>query len=96
MTDEEKTLVELEQRCKSNSRRLDEMEGTVKDIHEMSAAIKMMGQSIQRLTEEIREQGARVKNLEAIPAGRWEMMVKTVLTAILSAGVGAMLAVVLK
>lgn len=96
MTDDEKLLIELEQRCKSNTHRIDDLERVVDVIHELSTSIKLMGQDVKALTEETKAQGVRLEKLESIPADNWKAVIRTLITAAASALAGAALTLILK
>lgn len=89
MTIEER-VVEVDQRSRSNTKRIDKLEDTTAVIHEMTVSVKLMGQNVERLVKEIEKQGERLTNLEMVPARQWSSVKKTVFTSLTSTLAGGL------
>lgn len=100
MEESDRLLVETIERAKSNQHRIEKLEETTADIHELASSVRLMAQSIERMTEELREQGERLTALERQPAERWNSMTRTLITSAAStlAGgvVGALIALLVR
>jgi len=109
MEETDRTLIETEQRAKSNSHRLDEVEENQKEqsneLRTLTTTVNALAQSIEQFVssqqleaEHVRQSleahGKRLGALECQPAENWKLVVRTVLTGVVSAlagGLGALL-----
>ena len=96
MDDIERTVIELDQRSKSNTKRLDRLEKTTEAVQELATSVKLMAQNLERMNEELEKQGQRLEKLEQQPADRWNTIIKTMLTAVVSALAGGVAAMLIK
>ena len=96
MDDIERTVIELDQRSKSNTKRLDRLEKTTEAGQELATSVKLMAQNLERMNDELEKQGQRLEKLEKQPADRWNTITKTFLTAIVSALAGGFAAMLIK
>lgn len=96
MDDIERTVIELDQRSKSNTKRLDRLEKTTEAVQELATSVKLMAQSLDNMADEQKRQGERLEKLEQQPADRWNTTIKTMLTAIVSALAGGFAAMLIK
>ena len=96
MDDIERTVIELDQRSKSNTKRLDRLEKTTEAVQELATSVKLMAQSLDNMADEQKRQGQRLEKLEQQPADRWNTIIKTMLTAVISALAGGFAAMLIK
>ena len=96
MDDIERTVIELDQRSKSNTKRLDRLEKTTEAVQELATSVKLMAQSLDNMADEQKRQGERLEKLEQQPADRWNTIIKTMLTAVVSALAGGLAAMLIK
>ena len=96
MDDNERTVIELDQRSKSNTKRLDRLEKTTEAVQELATSVKLMAQSLDNMADEQKRQGERLEKLEQQPADRWNTIIKTMLTAVVSALSGGFAAMLIK
>lgn len=92
----EHRLSNVEDRAKSNSRRLDGLE---KQQGEMSALVKSVATIAQKQVDmegDVREVKSDIKSLLAVPAERWKTVITAVITAVVGAIAGAVIALVVK
>lgn len=89
----DRIVIEVEQRSKSNAKRLDRLEETTVAVQELATSIKLMAQNLERMTEEQEKQGARLEKLEAQPGERWNTMTRTIFTTIVSAIAGGIVGI---
>lgn len=67
-----KILLETEQRSKSNSHRLDEVEEEVKENRELTVAVKEIATEMKHLREEQTDMNKRLKIIEEKPLKEYE------------------------
>ena len=96
MDDIERTVIELDQRSKSNTKRLDRLEKTTEAVQELATSVKLMAQSLDNMADEQKRQGERLEKLEQQPADRWNTIIKTMLIAVVSALAGGFAAMLIK
>ncbi|MBC8586607.1 hypothetical protein [Youxingia wuxianensis] len=100
MDEMERKVIELEQREKSNSHRIDKLEGIAEAIHEQNSSIKELVSEIKRTNEHVTDHEDRLTDLERRPAQRWNTMTRTIFTTVvstISGGiVGALIAMLIK
>ena len=88
--DHERRLTEVEQRAKSNSHRLQELEPVVKEIHNMSETLVEMTAEMKHTNRNVEEIKDKVENMEQEPARQWKDSKKAMLNAFLGAIVTAL------
>lgn len=100
MEEMERKVIELEQRGKSNTHRLDDLEEQSKLLNELVTSVKLLAQNMKTMAEEQKKQGARLDALEKEPAENWSSVKKAIVTALVSVLVGgvggALLALIVK
>lgn len=82
----------IDARCKSNQHRIDELEADNKALHQLATSVEVLATKQEAIEENVNEIKADVKSLKALPAGRWEGLIKAVVTAIVAGLVGFALA----
>ena len=90
--DELERLVEVEQREKSNSKRIDNLESKVENIHELASSVKLLASETKAMREDVNKIDSRLKDVEDKPAKRWEGLIKLILTGVATALIGYFLA----
>ncbi len=90
MTNEELTLKvqRVDDRSKSNTHRLDEVEKKLEDNEQMLASIARLDQRQKDMDTDVKEIKADVKALAGKPAQRWESVVDKAILAAVTALVG--------
>ena len=83
----------IDQRCKSNTHRLDRLEGIAEAIHEQNSSIKELVNEIKHTNEHVTDNEDRIASLERQPGERWNSMTRTIFTAVVSALAGGLVAV---
>lgn len=73
-------LVAVEERAKSNTKRLDEAERKIEDIHDLTYSIKELATETKRLREDVNKIDNRLNTLEEKPGKNWEDLMKTIIT----------------
>ena len=81
----EKRLTEVEQRAKSNTHRLDDLEPIVKEIHNMSETLVEMNAEMKHTNRNVEEIKEKVEVMEQEPADRWRNSTRALFNAFLGA-----------
>ena len=88
----EKRLTEVEARSKSNAHRLDDVEKKQNDLSELVVTVGKLATREERVESDVKEIKNDVKTLTSKPAKRWESLVSQLITLIVAAVVGFILA----
>lgn len=92
MEDMNAAIASLEARCKSNTHRIDDLEADNKALHALATSVEVLATKQEGIEANVREIKSDVKSLKALPAGRWDALIKAVVTAIVAGIVGYALA----
>ena len=87
----ERRLSHVEDRSKSNTHRLDEVERRQEDMTELVQSVATIAQKQTDMDADVREIKTDVKALAAKPGKRWEGIVDKTLLAVVAALVGYIL-----
>lgn len=87
----EKRLTEVEDRAKSNSRRLDDMEKRQDNLDELVGTVKVLAVREENVENDVKEIKSDVKSLTNKPAQRWDNFIDKVFFTIVGAVVGFIL-----
>ena len=90
--DHERRLTEVEDRAKSNSRRLDEVEKRQDNLDKLVSTVQVLASDQKHIEGDVREIKDNVKTLMSKPAKRWEFVVEKALYFIVAAILGFALA----
>jgi hypothetical protein len=93
-------LAEVDQRGKSNTHRIDDLEKRADTLQELTTSVKLLAANMERMASEQMKQGDRLTALEKQPGERWNSMTRTIFTSAVStlSGmlVGALVAMMMK
>ena len=81
----EHRLTQVEERCKSNTEWLEEVEKRQDDLETMATAVAALAAREERVEKDVKEIKADVKTLAEKPAKRWDAVVEKALLAIVAA-----------
>ncbi len=81
-------LVEIEQRGKSNTKRIDNLEEKVDDIHELTISVKELALETKAMREDINKIDNRVLAIENKPAKKWDNAINCVISGIVGIIIG--------
>ena len=90
--DLEHRLTEVEQRSRSNTRRLDELKETVDAINRVAVSVEKMALKQDIMNENLGRLTADVDTLKAEPGNRWKFVVEKAIYFVVAAVVGFILA----
>lgn len=85
-------VAEVEARCKSNGRRLDDVERKLEDNERMLSSIAVIAKRQDDMDGDIKEIKSDVKSLTSKPAKRWDSVVEKVMLTAAGAVVAYILA----
>lgn len=85
-------IASLDARCKSNTHRINDLETDNKALHQLATSVEVLATKQETIESNVNEIKADVKTLKALPASRWEGLIKAAVTAIVSCLVGYALA----
>ncbi len=88
----EHRLTEVEARSKSNSHRLDEMEKRQDNLDDLVGTVKVLADREERVEDDVKEIKADVKSIASKPAKRWDNLINQIVTLIVAAIAGFILA----
>ena len=78
-------IAEIEARSKSNTHRINDLEEDNRALHQLATSVEVLATKQETIEANISEIKDDVKSLKAIPGGKWEALVKAVVTAIVGA-----------
>ena len=87
----EKRLTAIEERSKSNTKRLDKLEESTEAISRLATSMEVMAERQERGAETVDKLDEKVTVLESKPARRWDGLVDKALWAIVAAAIGFVL-----
>lgn len=87
----ESRLVKVEERTKSNSHRLDEVERRQDDLDKLVSSVSVLAAKQEQVESDVKEMKADVKTLIGKPARRWDAMMDKILWAVLAAVIAFLL-----
>lgn len=88
----EKRLVEVEQRSKSNTHRLEDVERRQDDLSELVGTVKVLAEKEDRMESDVKEIKSDVKILTNKPAKRWDNLIDKIISLLIAGVVGFFLA----
>ena len=72
----ERRLSETEARSKSNTKRIDELQGQIDAVNRLATAVEVMATKQETLGESVDKLTVKVEALEAEPAKKWRFVVE--------------------
>ena len=87
----EHRLTEVEERSKSNTHRLDEMEKRQDNIDDLVATVKVLADREERVEDDVKEIKNDVKTIKDKPGKRWDAIIDKIIWAVLAAMIAFLL-----
>lgn len=84
-------VAHLEERGKSNTHRIDYLEGKVEDIHELATSVKLMVAEMKAMRSDVSNIDSRLKTVEEKPAKNWDKLVSTIIGTVVGAIAGGLI-----
>ena len=88
----EKRLTEVEERSKSNTHRLDDVEKRQDDLEELVSTVKVLAVSEENVETDVKEIKNDVKSLTSKSGQRWDSLVDKIIITIAAGIIGFILA----
>lgn len=85
-------LAEVDQRSRSNTHRLEQVEKKLEDNEQLLTNVALIAQKQNTLESDVQEIKTDVKMLTAKPGKRWESVVEKVILTIVAAGLAYLIA----
>lgn len=89
--DELERLVETEQRSKSNTKRLDNLEKRVEDIHSLTLSVKEMATEVKIMRQDMNKMDGRIIAIEERPTKKLDLIWGYIVSAIIGGVIGYIL-----
>lgn len=89
--DIEHRLTKVEDRAKSNTERLDEVEKRQDNLDELVSTVKVLAVREENVESDVKEIKTDVKSLKEIPANRWNSVVEKVVLVLVGAVISFLL-----
>lgn len=90
--DMEHRITVVEQSCKENEHHLNELEKRQNDLDELVGTVKVLAVREENVENNVKEIKADVKSLTGKPGRRWENLVTQIITILVAAVAGFVLA----
>lgn len=88
----ERRLTEVEERSKSNQKRLDEVEKRQDNLEELTTTVRVLAIREENVEADVKEIKTDVKSLTNKPAKRWDSLVDKIIMTVAAAIIGFILA----
>ena len=88
----EKRLTQVEERSKSNTKRLDEFENRQDNLDELVSTVKVLAVREENVETDVKEIKVDVKSLTSKPGKRWDSLVDKIILTVASVVLGFFLA----
>lgn len=88
----EHRLTEVEDRSKSNTHRLNELEKRQDNLDDLVSTVKVLAVREEAVENDVKEIKSDVKSLASRPAKRWDNLINQIITIIVAAVAGFILA----
>ena len=89
--DIEHRLTEVEQRSKSNTKRIDAVEKNQEILTDLAAGVKVLGTKMETLTGTVTKLDGKVDALESKPGKRYDALVEKAIWAVVAAVIAFLL-----
>lgn len=88
----ERRLTDVENRAKSNTHRLDDLEKRQDNLDELVGTVKLLAYREEKVEKNVEEIKTDVKNLTSKSGKRWDNLINQVITIVVAAIAGFILA----
>lgn len=88
----EERLSKVEERSKSNSHRLDEMEKRQDNLDDLVSTVKVLAVREEAVEADVKEIKSDVKSLTSKPGQRWDNLIDKIIMTVAAAVIGFILA----
>lgn len=82
----EQTVIEVDARSKSNTKRLDKLEQTITALNDLAISVRVMASKMDTISDSVNKLDGKVEALEAKPGKRYDGLVEKIIWACVAAG----------
>ena len=93
---ERERLVQVEDRAKSNTKRLDEHDEQIKKLNNVYLALTKVDDKVTNVEKDVLEIKDDLKDIKEKPAKNWDKVITTVIGTIVGAIVGGIIGLIIK
>lgn len=76
----EMKLHDAENKLDNHDKELNRLSASIDMIHSLTASVDKLAVNMDNTLQELKNQGARIANLESKPAKRWESIIEKIIT----------------
>ncbi len=87
-TNLEMELHDVENQVSNHEKEINRLSASIDMIHSLTASVDKLAINMDNTLQELKNQGARIANLESKPAKRWESIVEKIITTAVGIIVG--------
>lgn len=91
----EHRLTAVEKLAGSNKHRIDEAEENNKALQDLSKSVAVMAEQMKTMNSKVDSMDTAVKQIQAVPAKRWDALIAVILSALATGIVGIVLGKIL-
>lgn len=84
----EMELHDVENQVSNHEKEINRLSASIDMIHSLTASVDKLAVNMDNTLQELKNQGARIANLESKPAKRWESIVEKIITTAVGIIVG--------
>lgn len=95
-TDLREKVAHLEEREKSNTHRINNLEEKVENIHELASSVKLLASETKAMREDVNNMDNRLKEVEEKPAKNWDKVITTIIGTTVGAIAGGAVGLIIK
>jgi hypothetical protein len=92
----DKDIERIDDENNRQNHRIDKLEGDVKQISELVAAVKVLAANVETMGREISKQGERLEKIEERPVKRWDSVVSGIIAGMVGILIGLLSSGIIK
>lgn len=96
MNENEKLLIEINQRSKSNTKRLDEHDEQIKELSNVYVALTKVDDKVTNVEKDVSEMKEDLKDIKEKPTKNWDKIITTITGTVVGAVAGGIIGLIIK
>lgn len=84
----EHRVTAVEKLAKGNERRIVDLESDNKALQDLAKSVAVLAEQMKAINSKVDSMDTAVKQLQSVPGSRWEALIRTAVTVVVSALVG--------
>jgi len=89
---DEKELAETVYRSKENTKKIEQIENSINSIQQLLISVKELATEMKYMREDVTKLDKRMVEIENKPAKRWDSLIASIISIIVGAVMGAVIA----